>query len=304
MTLAAKARAALGILRHRREREFYLQRLVMARDRRGATAARLAARLPQAQTRGGADEDQLVAAYVDQGYSLLPGYLEPATAARMRDHFIAHRPHDVHRPELGSFDPLAPTSSATSVAYYDDQDVLSAPGVFDLANDPRILGVVARLLGAKPLISYMAAWWTYPSQGDNLKRGEMFHRDVDDWNFVKVFTYLTDVDEEAGPHQYISFSHKADKLMVVRNFQDGEVFEAFPREDLRSFTGPAGTTLIENTFGLHRGTKPVHKPRLIYQTLYSLRETIYGPRRPIIDAAAVEHRAPLDPYINSIYLRF
>ena len=304
MSFTGKLRTVHRILSHRREREFFLQRLQMRPTTRAARAARVAAGLPSPTPSDSATTDRYVSSFREDGYVLLPEFLDEPAVTRLRLHFEARRPTDVHRPELGDFEPLTPPSVETNVAYYNEVDVLAAPGILDLANDPLIIDLVSQILGAKPLISYMAAWWTYPSAGASLRRGELFHRDVDDWAFVKVFTYLTDVDDQSGPHQFITGSQDCARLCEIRNFDDKVVFENFDERNVCSFTGSAGTTLVENTFGLHRGTKPFDRPRLIYQTLYSLRQTIYGPRKPIAEACGFESSVPLDPYTNGVYLRF
>jgi hypothetical protein len=120
-----------------------------------------------------------------------------------------------------------------------------------------------------------------------------FHRDIDDLRFVKLFCYLTDVDEESGPHVYLPGSHRANKLTATGRYQEEEVYQAFGEP--RRFTGPAGLTFLENTYGFHRGLPVKSKPRLIFQVLYSLRPNGYGPKRPI------GSRGTHDRYINRVY---
>ena len=36
---------------------------------------------------------------------------------------------------------------------------------------------------------------------------QYFDRDDDDWRFVTLFTYVTDVGDGEGPHQIIPYSH-------------------------------------------------------------------------------------------------
>ena len=106
---------------------------------------------------------------------------------------------------------------------------------------------------------------------------------------VKISS-LSDVDEDAGPHVYIRGSHVADKLTTIRRYDDAEVHAAFGRESEVRFTGDAGTCFLEKTYGFHRGYPPKTKPRLIFQVLYSLRETIYGPKRPTVAMIGVNMR--------------
>jgi hypothetical protein len=68
------------------------------------------------------------------------------------------------------------------------------------------------------------------------------------------------------------------------------------------FTGKAGTAFLENTYGFHRGVPPTEKPRLLFQVLYSLRNSIYGPDEPVARIGADGIPAGIDPFINRVYL--
>ena len=188
--------------------------------------------------------------------------------------------------------------AGTHVAFFDHEAVVGAPHALEIANAPALLETVAANLGAKPTISYMTAWWSTPAGDGTAQHAEKFHRDVDDLDFIKFFLYLTDVDEDAGPHVFIRGSHVADKLTTIRRYDDAEVHAAFGRESEVRFTGDAGTCFLEKTYGFHRGYPPKTKPRLIFQVLYSLRETIYGPKRPVVAGGP-----GFDPFINRIYCR-
>jgi hypothetical protein len=146
----------------------------------------------------------------------------------------------------------------------------------------------------------MSAWWSLPADG-TAQQAENFHRDVDDWRFVKLFCYLTDVDETCGPHVFVRGSHKRNKLTDIRRFTDCETEATFGAENLVRFTGQAGTAFLENTYGIHRGTPPQEKPRLIFQILYSLRPVIYGPKTPLARVGANGVPNGLDPFINRVY---
>jgi hypothetical protein len=36
---------------------------------------------------------------------------------------------------------------------------------------------------------------------------QAFHRDSEDWRYLKILVYLSDVDDGAGPHVYLHGSH-------------------------------------------------------------------------------------------------
>jgi hypothetical protein len=189
------------------------------------------------------------------------------------------------------------------VAFHEARDVVLTPHLLSLANRPDILATAARFLGCKPTIGYMAAWWSYPTPGKP-KEAENFHRDVDDWRFLKLFAYLTEVDENNGPHVYVQDSVESFKLPEIRRFEDSEVEQNFGRDNILTLKAPAGHGFIENTFGIHRGLPPKSARRLIFQVVYCMTSLPYGPRKAV--AALNEAQAisiyPLDPYVNRVYL--
>ena len=169
------------------------------------------------------------------------------------------------------------------------------------SRDRRLLAVAAGMLGAKPTISYMTAWWSLPAGDGTAQHAEKFHRDVDDWRFVKLFCYLTDVDDASGPHAFVRGSHRVNRLTQIRRFSDEEVDRAFDARNIVRFTGAAGTCFLENTNGVHRGIPPLDKPRLIFQVLYSLRPVIYGPKAPVAKLGEAGIPGGLDRYVNRVY---
>lgn len=166
----------------------------------------------------------------------------------------------------------------------------------DIVNNPDILASMASILGCKPTISNLSAWWSVagksPAQGP-----EKFHRDIDDWMFIKLFLYLTDVTEEAGPHVFVRGSHRIPKLLQVRRHEDDEVKREFGEENVLQFTGPAGTAFLENTFGFHKGTPPRAVNRLIFQAQYSLSPIGIYDYEPVTTTKIVG-----DEYTNRLYV--
>jgi hypothetical protein len=150
----------------------------------------------------------------------------------------------------------------------------------------------------------MAAWWSLKGHAQG-EHAELFHRDVDDWRFLKLFVYLTDVDDEAGPHAFVPGSQSAPKLLRIGRYADDQVIESFGPGAIQYYRGPRGTAFLENTFGLHKGLPPRTRNRLMFQVVYSLSELPYGPIRSF-DATRL---APgelatclKDPYVNRVYL--
>lgn len=142
----------------------------------------------------------------------------------------------------GGVEPV-PDPSSTCWAM---EDVVNAPGLLEAAN--KFLPIAEQYLG-NPLMYSVNAFTTYPRQGATQGDIQEFHRDKDDIKFLVLFVYLTDVLLSCdGPHEY------------CEGTQDGGPQTVFPA---RQVFGPAGTMFLADTRALHRGIRPVSKPRTI-----------------------------------------
>jgi hypothetical protein len=146
--------------------------------------------------------------------------------------------------------------------------VLGNPDIRALINAPRVLRVAAAYLGCKPTLSSIGVRWSFPG---NRQPGatQYFHRDPDDWKFVKLFVYLTDVDEDCGPHIFVEGSHRTAGQMRARPYPQATVEREYPG-GARAITGPRGTAFMADTYGIHAGLVPTRRPRLMMQVQYSL----------------------------------
>jgi hypothetical protein len=299
--LKDKLARGLKVLTDKRYRQFYAQRQILGVPARERKANSLASRLPDFDAKG-ADQSAQSAILRDRGYLFLDNLISADQLEQMRAFFSVNECADPYRPALGQFVAPANAPPETHVAFFPNETTIRAPHVLSIANDPKVLSIVAGFLGAKPTISLLTAWWSMPHGDGKAEEAELFHRDVDDIRFVKLFCYLTDVDEVSGPHMFVPGSQNIDRLTKIRRYQDREIKEAFGENSLSMFTGKAGTAFLENTYGFHRGVPPTQKPRLLFQVLYSLRNSIYGPDRPVGRIGTEGIPAGIDPFINRVYL--
>ena len=184
-------------------------------------------------------------------------------------------------------------------AHFSAQDILAAPHLLEFANNSQVLDIVSHFLGAHPTISNIALWWSYPGH-EAPEQAQFFHRDVDDWRFIKLFIYLTDVDESAGPHAFVPGSQNSSAFSKIKRYSDDEVTQHFGDGSIHYITGAKGSSFLENTFGLHKGRMPTQKPRLVFQVQYSLHPIAAYQYTPQQRAAA---HAQHDRYINRLYLQ-
>jgi hypothetical protein len=77
--------------------------------------------------------------------------------------------------------------------------------------DPTMVDAVQQLLKACPVHTALLSWWSVGSTFDEKilsQAAQMYHQDKDWIKWYKVLIYLTDVDEETGPHVYVEGSHR------------------------------------------------------------------------------------------------
>lgn len=92
----------------------------------------------------------------------------------------------------------------------------------------------------------------------------IYHRDDNlqgntEGNFVKVFLYLTDVNENNGPFTYVRKSNiNAKQQRIIEGsyrVPESIVFTHYQKNDEIKFIAPKNTVIAADTTGLHKGTK-------------------------------------------------
>ena len=166
----------------------------------------------------------------------------------------------------------------------------ACPPIYRLLHDERLISLASAYLGAPATIGLCTAWWSYPAPG-GAEGMQMFHHDRGDFRSCNLFVYLTDVTEGTGPHAFVERTHEmeilapllaqrfgadSDSLQRVRQWMeqhrktDNEVLGLFPDGEVKSFVGPKGTSFLEDTRGLHKGTRPTTGPRFAFEIFFSV----------------------------------
>jgi hypothetical protein len=180
---------------------------------------------------------------------------------------------------------------------YDVGDILAAPYLWELANSADLLSAAAIYLGCVPSLYSVNCWWTFGGHETPAAVAQRLHRDPDDFRFCTLFVYLTDVGGESGPHIYVTESHNcerfdpelqtrlvragmepaaAEQMINFTYYKDGneapldDMVTAVMPERLRTLTGRAGSALLEDTYGLHRGASLSRIDRLMFWARYGL----------------------------------
>jgi len=167
------------------------------------------------------------------------------------------------------------------VEYLDrERPVIEPNGLLaQLALNPGIKGVADAYYGLRTRIADINIWRNLPSRHKPVS-SQLWHRDQpDDHLVLKMFVYLEDVTEGAGPLSYVKGSHgKGDRkwrpqgtLYDGHNVraQDDDMNREVPEARRPRFTGPAGTVVLADTLGWHKGGQATSEPRLLIQVLFA-----------------------------------
>lgn len=78
----------------------------------------------------------------------------------------------------------------------------------DLFLSDKLLTIVNAYFGQWSRLNYIDSWYTLEVSDDDLFAStELWHRDHEDKRVIKIFLYLSDVTDDAGPFAYIMGTH-------------------------------------------------------------------------------------------------
>ena len=263
--------------------------------------------------------DAVVRTMAEEGYCSFGDLLRRDQVDAIVAHFRSRPCFNAHVQGSSDGVPRRVGEGAEAFHYgsYALKDIVEAPALIELANDPNLLTVAERYLGCTPTLYSLNAWWSFPGHAKPARVSQSFHRDLDDFRFCTLFVYLTDVDEHNGPHVYVRRTHRPDLLeqeLARAGSQALESLEPTIRDAVASgrilrgqgygidpailgplrhlidvIPGPAGSGLLADTYGFHMGIPPAKAPRLIFWARYGLHA---NETSPPIDETLVASRIP------------
>lgn len=151
-----------------------------------------------------------------------------------------------------------------------------------LAINNAILDCVNAYMGMLTKFYYFTLNITTPVPvGTAAVQSQRWHRDPEDKKLCKVFLYLSDVDETAGPFIYIKGSQYGGRWRTLfpqrpprGNYPPEQgVEKMIPKKDWHTGIGTAGTIIFCDTSGLHRGGYATKKDRVMFTAGYCSQAT-------------------------------
>lgn len=128
---------------------------------------------------------------------------------------------------------------------------------------------------------------------------ELWHRDAEDPVMLKAFLYLSDVTSSQGPLWYLPGTHRqgwrgalkpAQTLVKgVARTTDEQMAATVPESEWVELIGPAGTLILADTAGFHKGGYVLEGERWLYTCQFT---SPYARMAPFIPLPPIRHAWP------------
>lgn len=157
---------------------------------------------------------------------------------------------------------------------------------FALQND--VLSVVSNCLGQIPRLFSVSLLCSQPADGQ-WSESQLWHRDYDDSRIIKLFVYLSDVeDDRAGPFTFIprKLSKSVGRDLVPRRISDVEMSTKTGLDCSEKVYGKSGTAFFVDTAACyHLGSRCIDKTRVAYVATYTTMAPLDPPRIKALEKA-------------------
>lgn len=140
------------------------------------------------------------------------------------------------------------------------------------------LNIANAYFGMLVKLRYYNVWQTFATDGE-ARESQLWHFDREDNYILKLFLYLKDVDEGAGPFTYAPKTHRKGTLWgnqpeysleknVMRS-TDEQMSAVVPKENWVKGIGKKGTIIFADTRGFHKGGEARTDDRLMFTAMFT-----------------------------------
>jgi hypothetical protein len=114
------------------------------------------------------------------------------------------------------------------------------------------------------------------TEKEKISSAQYFHWDNDFQKFLKLYIYLSDVNNDTGPHIFIPFTHKKKifKHQLHRTFSDIDIYDSYSK--VKKFLGKEGSLFFVDSYGLHKGETPKNNNRIMLNIHYGRNKILYS----------------------------
>lgn len=257
-------------------------------------------------------------------FARLDEFFEPDFFERIRSEFDACKQAFKRRNDLGGKTVFLDTIQKGCVLNGED-----ATSRF-LAK-PEFASIAAAYLGMVPRFVGSSFWHTRQAPASERQYSQLWHRDYNDRQLVKVFLYLTDVGPENGYFEYMAGSHRYGRYGGKFDRIGANGYRAYPEQAAVSriadilpvfetaalsqaqrsggsapwhgkpgivrCTAPAGMLIFADTFGLHRGGYVESGFRDMVMSTFSTNFNIHKPHFGVTKQFAKR----LSPFMRAVF---
>lgn len=140
-----------------------------------------------------------------------------------------------------------------------------------------ILNVVNAYFGMFTRLREYNVWHTFASDAP-ARESQLWHRDREDRLILKVFVYLNDIDEGAGPFTYAPGTHQKGPVQTtpesydengVRRTSDEQMARVVPANRWIRATGRKSSIIFTDTHGYHKGGHATKSDRIMYTSMFT-----------------------------------
>jgi hypothetical protein len=234
----------------------------------------LARTLPQ-----DSDLDKVVKQLKVDGYCVLNEHIDKKLLATMAERAIA---------KLAHVDAAAQLQVQTSKSFWlrlldeemEDGKIRVSSPYARFAVQPVVMQIVSRVLGQIPRLDYVLLTLSQYS-AKSFEKSQLWHRDHDDLQVIKLFVYLTEVkDLNDGPFTFIPASASRALGYSVRSHRsDDEIFGTgrVTPADVKSLTAPAlSVFMVDTARCLHMGSRLSEgHQRLLYTATFTTAPSMF-----------------------------
>lgn len=279
------------------------------------------ARDPARRVTAGINHAQIAAAVESEGVVDAPAKMRPK--ALISEHDLAPLPAYASHGEVPALRANLPLvkqdeiNAAQHYACYRLKDYLDNPAILDLLFDQNLFQIARQYVGERFHLAGVRLWKSFATE-TRAEVAQRFHRDHAREKSLALFLHINDVTQENGPHSYVRGSHRIDTFAKALAGSDAPGLDddrraeilhhsyiddgySYPLDDaistyaphlVRTKIGPAGSMILTEPLGIHRG-EPV---RSGYRLMLSIRWHPESPGLSVYDHGSLY--SLLSPRVN------
>jgi len=180
-----------------------------------------------------------------------------------------------------------PGSKTFLVELLDSEPILDIESVYvRFCMQPEIIAFANAYFGMYTKFRFFNIWYNMQTELPPTQ-SQLWHRDPEDRLILKMFVYLTDVDEGAGPFTYAPGTHAygaidsepqsfKEEFVVAPRSNDEQMAVIVPEEQWVVATGKRGAIVFADTNGYHKGGWCRESDRLLFAAMFTSKATTTG----------------------------